>query len=1048
MVAFCLLALLLPLGATIAQTTTYRVNGKVTSQTDSEGIPGVNIIIKGTTTGTTTSFDGTYSIQLKEGDVLVFSSIGYVNQEVNPNGQSELNIQLAEDVAMLQDVVVVGYGEMKRSDISSAQTTIDSKSIQKTVNTTIDQAIQGRAAGVYVTQNTGQPGGGVSVNIRGVNSLTGSNEPLYVIDGVQVQPGTVSYGSTSSVNPLAGLNPADIASMEILQGPSATAIYGSRGTNGVVLITTKRGQAGETKVSYGFLYSLQDKPQELPSMNLQQYAQMYNEIRTLRGETAPIEFRDPSILGAGTNWQDALFKTAPLMKHQVSLSGGSEKTTFYLSGEYFDQEGVAIGSSFDRYSVRVNVDNQTRKWLKLGMNLNVNQTNEQLASTQENVILNALQLAPNIPVRNPDGTWGGADAANGQSVQFTPLNPVAIANLISNTLMRRQVLGGFNVDINILKGLTFRTTLNGNIQYSDGRYFIPTYQLGLKSNDVASLSVTSDNSLYWNWNQLLEYKTTIGKHDIGAMISHEAQESRWQQITGSRTGFLSNDVVDLPLGNQQSANNGGGRSQWAMESYFGRLNYTFNSRYIVQAALRADGSANFGPENRWGVFPSASAAWRVSEESFMQSIPVINDLKIRYETGLTGNQGNGSYIYGPLASVTTPWGPGFRLSRYGNPYLQWESTMTNNIGFNLSLFQSRIQLEGDFYVKQTENLLLENPLPDYMGTAGEGAIGRPWVNIGAMQNRGWAFTLNTINIDNGNFSWNSNFNISGNKAKVTEFYSETASLNRIAWYMNNWNQRSVVGQAPWQFYGYVQEGIFQSVDEINNSAIPADNNGNRREVAPGSIWVGDVKYKDLNGDNIIDERDQTFIGNPWPKFTIGFTNTFAYKGFDLSILLTGVYGNDVYNYLRFIQTNPNNINLGRNLFEETFNYARVEGEGTAAQVTNPGTNIPRITTATVNGQGEYFTDYFVEDGSFLRVKNIQLGYNLPQTLMAKQSVLQSVRLTAGIQNLYTLTKYKGYDPEVGAYVGRDVDTNSQSIGLDYGRYPLTPVYTFGINADF
>lgn len=1017
-------------------------------------MPGVNVILKGTTNGTATAGDGSYSIEAADGDILQISFIGFAPQEINVGSQTRIDVKMTEDVATLQEVVIVGYGEMRRSDLSTAQTSISSDQIEKTVNTTIEQAIQGRAAGVYITQNTGQPGGGVSVNIRGVNSISGSNEPLYVVDGVQIQQSSnVSYGSTSSTNPLAGLNPSDIQNMEILQGPSATAIYGSRGTNGVVLITTKRGKAGETKVSYGYLYSLQDKPEILPVMNLPQYAEMYAAIRTLTGGTVPVEFTNPSLLGPGTNWQDALFKTAPLHKHQLSLSGGTEKTTFYLSGEYFDQEGIALGSEFKRYSVRLNIDNQVRKWLKIGANLNFSQTNEALASTQENVINNALSLAPNIPVKNPNGTWGGADEANGSSVQFTPLNPVAIANLVQNDLQRRGFIGGIYTDVNILKGLVFKTSLNTNIGLSRQDYFIPTYRLGNKTNDVASLTVSTGNNTYWNWNQLLQYNTKFGKHDLGLMASHEAQESSYENLSGARTNFVSNEIPDLNIGDSQTATNGGGQGEWAMESYFGRVNYSFSDKYMLQAAVRADGSVNFGPDNKWGVFPSASAAWRISQEAFFSDITFINELKLRIETGLTGSQGNTSF-YGPLNSTSTPWGSGFILGRYGNDLLQWEETNTNNIGFNVAFQENRIQLEGDFYVKKTDNLIMTAPLPEYMGTAGEGAISPPPINIGAMENRGWSFSVNTVNVDKGGFSWTSNFNISGFKTKVTKFYSESAFVDRRPWFVgdtgsgNNWAQRAAVGFAPWLFQGYLYDGIFQSVEEINSSPIPADNAGARRAVSEASIWVGDIKFKDLNGDNIIDDRDRTNIGNPWPKFTFGFTNTFTYKGFDLNILLTAVYGNDVFNLLRFNNTNPNNINLGRNLLSEAFDYAKVEGEAEEAHLANPGTHIPRITSSDVNGNRLRFTDQFVEDGSYLRVKNIQLTYNLPGALLSNQNVVKGARFSVGAQNLATFTKFKGYDPEVGAYVGRDVAGDNQSIGLDYGRYPLTPVYTFSVGIDF
>jgi TonB-linked SusC/RagA family outer membrane protein len=1029
-----------------------RITGQIISKADNQPLQGATVVVKGTNKSTSTNQEGKFAIDAATNDVLVISFVGYNSQEIKVGTSNTLNLGLSEQYSNQNEVIVVGYGRMRKTDQTSAQTSISAADIGRTVNTTIEQAIQGRAANVYVTQNTGQPGGGISVNIRGISSLNGTNEPLYVIDGVQIQPSTVSYGATASTNALANLNPADIESMEVLQGPSATAIYGSRGTNGVILITTKRGKAGGIKVGYNFLYSLQDKPDILPTMNLREFAQMTNEIRALTGGTPPTEFQDPSVLGEGTNWQKALFKTAALKKHQLTLSGGNDNTTYYLSGEMFDQEGVAIGSDFKRYSFRLNVDNQARKWLKLSTNLNFSKTDEELGSTSENVINTAINMSPAVAVKNPNGTWGGADATNGSSVQFTPLNPVAIANLIENTYKRYNFLGGLNADVTLMKGLVFRTSVNGSYGTNDGRFYVPTYQLGDKVNGTASLSLNNSSSFYWNWNQLLQYNTRLGKHDIGVMIGHESQENTWKGMSGSRTGFLSNEVVELPLGGELGQQNGSYKGSSAMESYLGRVNYSYDDRYLLQGVFRADASSNFGTNNRWAYFPSVSVAWRLSQEKFMQDVAFINDFKIRLEYGKTGNQGPGNRQFTELASVSSPLGVGFRASRYGNPDLRWEATETKNIGFNLSLFQNRVQLEGDYYIKKTDNLLMENPLPDYMGTSGEGNIGRPFVNIGALQNKGFGLTLNTVNIDKGGFSWKSNINVSQFDTEITKFYSEAAFLDRAPWYISNVRERSVVGQTPWLFYGYISDGIFQTVKEIEGSAVPTVNGVKIPVQANGGVWVGDRKYRDIGGpdgkpDGVIDERDQTFIGNPWPKTTLGFTNSFSYKGFDLNILVTGAFGNDIYNYLRQQNTDPNNINLGRNMLKETFDYAKITGSGADVVLSNPNTVIPRLVGSDVNGNRR-FSSEFVEDGSYVRIKNIQLGYNVPKSVLAKQPVIQNARISLGVQNLATFTKYKGYDPEVGAYVGQNVGAGDQLVGVDAGRYPLTRLYTFSIQVDF
>ena len=1026
----------------------YKLTGKITAAEDGGAIPGATVLVKGTNRGTNSDVEGNYALEVAPDDIVVVSFIGYITQEVNVGGRTKIDFSLSVHLQELEEVVVIGYGEMRRADMSSAQTSISSEDIEKTVNATLEQAIQGRAAGVYVTQDTGQPGGSISIAVGGINSINGSNEPLYVIDGVQIEVGRVSGGAQSSSNPLAGLNPSDIESLEILRGPSATAIYGSRATNGVVIITTKRGKAGDLKVDYGYLYSLQGRPEELPVLNLREFAEMTTDIQNITGGTVPAEFLDISLLGEGTNWQEALFDARPLQKHQLSLSGGSEKTTFYLSGEYFTQEGIAVGSDFERYSVRLNVDNQTRDWLKINGNFNFSQTDESLNTTQGNLIQSALQMAPNIPVTNPDGTWGGADADNGQSVQFTPLNPIALANLETTTQVRRQFLGGINAEVQLIDGLVASTNFNTNLGFTNRTQFRPTFVLGDRRNDQASLDEFSGVSTYWNWSQIIRYNKTFGKHTIGVMVGHEAQESNWKNLSGGRVDFVSNDILDLNIGDANGATNGGGSDDWAMDSYFSRINYSYDDKYILQAAIRRDGSVNFGPENRWGTFPSVSFAWRMGEESFMDDVGFINELKLRLETGLTGNQGPAKGFFGPLAGVTTPWGTGFRLGTFSNPELQWEETLTYNAGINISLFENRVQIEGDVYLKKTDNLLLNNPLPDYMGTAGEGAISPPLVNIGALENKGFAVTLSTVNYNKGGFTWRTNLNFSSFRTEITEFFSETAVVDRVAWFFSNFTQRSVVGQAPWMFFGYVHDGIFQSIEEINNSALPVDGSGAELPVGENGVYVGDVKYKDLNEDGIIDDRDQTFIGNPWPEFFYGITNTFSYKGFDLSILLTGSYGNDIFNYLRFINTDPNNINLGRNMLEETFGYARVGDQGGDPVLLNPGADVPRLTTADPNGNFDRITDKFIEDGSYLRIKNVTLTYNLPASLLSNQNIVRNAQVSVGVQNLYTFTNYSGLDPEVGAYVGANVEAGNQQIGVDPGRYPLTRVYTLGVNIGF
>jgi TonB-linked SusC/RagA family outer membrane protein len=1054
------LLLICTLSFTISFAQQRRITGTVR---DDKGIPlvGATVTVRNTRVITTTDVNGAFNISLPQNENrLVISYVGMATQEISVGSNSAVNVSLVSTSASLTDVVVIGYGRSRKANLTTAQTGVSAQDIEKTVNTTLEQAIQGRAAGVYITQNSGQPGGGISVVIRGISTLNPNTQPLYVIDGVQIQNSDVSFGTSSTSNPLAGLNPADIEDIQILQGPSATAIYGSRATNGVILITTKRGKAGDFKINYIYQYSLQTPPKHLHVMNLREYAQMVKEYHAIAGGTTPGEFLDPSLLGEGTDWQDEVFNNAAMNKHQLSLSGGSNNTTYYFSGEYLNQEGVAEGSGFKRYGFRLNLDNKPREWATIGVNLSFNQTNENLTTTnygdaQSPLIANALRLTPQIPVKNLNGSWGGSDPVNGAN-QYAPVNPLALASLITNKNMRRQALGGFNIGLTLMKGLVFRSSLNGNVGNGLATYYTPTYNIDQwHYNTNASLQTGTYTSWYWNWNELLEYTRQIGKHNFTVMASHEAQESEWKALSAGRTGFLTNDIFDVNAGNPTSATNSGGTYPWSLESYLGRVTYNYDNRYLLNATFRSDGSPNFGEKKKWGNFPSVSAAWRVSQEKFFESleIPFISELKLRYEIGLTGNPGTENGVYPVLSTDATPWGAGFLTGNLIDPRFQWEETKTNNYGLNLGLLKNRFTVEADYYEKHTDNLIMRASIPAYLGAnTSPGAVQPPLTNFGSLKTKGWNLTFITTNIQTKNFRWESNLNLSHFKTEITALTTNSSFIERSSWWMNNWTQRAAIDYAPWLFRGYIEEGLFQSLEEIGKSAVPVDNQGNRRPIDVNTgIWVGDVKYKDMNGDGKITVDDMTNIGNPWPKLTGGFTNTFSYKGFDLSILITGVYGNDVYNYIAAEASNPNNIYLSRNLFIKAMDYAKLttDANGKPA-LANPGTNVPRMTSNTVANDNNFgkITNRFVEDGSYLKLKNISLSYNIPVKYLGYTKVIKGLRATLGAQNIYTLTHYKGYDPEIGAYVGTGASGGNQAIGIDFGRYPLTPMYTATISVNF
>ena len=1033
---------------------TILVSGIVSDETG-QPLPGANIIQKGTTNGTTTDATGKYSITVPDDAILVISFIGYTTVEEVVGNRSTIDISLKADAKSLAEIVVSApYGEIRKSDITSAQSTISAKDISLTVNTTFDQALQGRAAGVYVTQNTGAPGGGVSVNIRGVNSINGSNEPLYVVDGVQIQGST----SLSGINPLSTINPSDIESFQVLTGPNATAVYGSRGTNGVILITTKRGKSGKMKVTYNYMYSLQARPKNLDVMNLQQYAQMNIDYKTDIGNASGIreDFKDPSILGAGTDWQKALFQQAAINKHEITFSGATDKNSYYLSGERWMQDGVGLNSGFNRTSVRLNVDNKPRNWLSIGTNIMLSQTDQKLGTMGNgiwnNLVLNAIQLAPDIPVKNLDGTYGGGNPAVSTAQQFSPPNPVGLANLVTNEQTTRTLIGGLSLGVKIIKGLEFRTNFNTNIGYTNSTLFYPTYQFSAyQYNSTAVLQNQTNLNTYWGWNQMLNYQTDIGKHHINAKVLHEAQASYYKNLMGQRQGFSTNNILDLNVGDPSTAANGGGQGSWALDSYLGSVNYNFDDRYIVTVSYRADGSVNFAPANKWGYFPSVSAAYRISNEKFFD-VQWISDLRLRFETGVTGNQGNGGAIYGALNSGPSEWGTSFTPARFPNPNFKWEQTTTNNIGLTFGLLNGRVQVDADYYVKNSDNLILQSSLPWYMGTSGTSAVQPPFVNIGSLSNKGWSFSINTINIKSGRFKWESNLNISSFKTNITSLTTQSGQINRVLGSPKGntpFVQRSIVGQAPWQFVGNIQQGVFQNLDDVTNSARPVDSNGLPYAVGVNSIWVGDAKYKDINGDGKIDQNDLTFIGNPWPKVFGGFTNNFSYRGIELSILITASFGNQIYNLMRDEQINPNNINLGRNMFVTTSNYAKLATDQDGnPYLLNPNTSVPRVlgNSGLNNNYGRY-TSTYVEDGSYVRIKNVSVNYHLPASLIGRQKVIQGVRVGVSAQNLFTFTNYKGYDPEVGAYVGPSYSGDTM-IGVDYGRYPSTPFYSFNIGVEF
>jgi TonB-dependent starch-binding outer membrane protein SusC len=1033
-----------------------RVTGVIRDGMTGETLVGVTVMIQGTTTGVTTDANGRYTIDVPSGDVtLLISYVGYLAESVSVDGRALIDIQLIPDVRFLDEVVVVGYGTMKRSDITGSVVSVSEDKLRASVSTSIDQALQGRAAGVQVFQNSGQPGGGVSIRIRGSNSIHSDNEPLYIVDGVAIsgrgQGLAVGFdwsgggNGQTAVSALATINPSDIVSVEILKDASAAAIYGARGANGVILITTRRGRKGESKVTYEPYFGLQQASKRMNVMNLQDYARFHNEMAAEGWIGAKEEFRDPGLLGSGTDWQSEVFRVAPVTNHQFSVSGGTENTTYALSAGYFMQDGIIIGSNFDRYSMRLNLDNQAKDWLKVGNNLTVSRTNERITlnDSDDGVIAATLLQSPDIPLKFTDDSWGGP-----LDSQFGPRNPVAMALDRDLTLTRTRILGNIFAEATILRNLTFRSEVGGDIQANNNYAFQPTFVYGRQINDINMSRRRYTQSTYWEVKNYLTYQQTFNRlHNVNLLFGQEASESNWEGLLGQRSAFLTNDIKELNAGDGQTATNEGWRGSNALNSYFTRLFYNYDDRYYITATMRADGSSNFGAENRWGYFPSVALAWRISNERFMENLDVISNLRLRASYGEVGNQNIGGYRYGSaLAAVATGMGQAFRLLNIPNPYVKWEATKSTNFGFELGLFDNRIDFMVDVYEKKIDDMLLELPLPNYLGSGHWMGISSPWVNIGQLENRGVEFTLSTRNIAQRNFSWDTDVTFSHNKNKVISLGDEDAVIfQNVQWFHTV--TKTMAGYPIGQFYGYVVDGVFTSAEDIANS--PKQHN----TVDPiNGVWLGDLKFKDISGpngvpDGIIDDHDRTFIGDPNPKFTFGFNNTVTWRNFDMMIYLQGSYGNKIFNFTRR-QTEGMNSGLMNQLATvnnraiiEMIDPNESETDPANFRVVNPNTTMPRATSTNPNNNTR-ISDRYVEDGSYARIQTVSLGYVLPPQFGAPVG-LSRLRVYATVQNLYTFTNYSGYDPEIGAY-----NQNPMLMGVDNGRYPIPRIFTFGLSAEF
>lgn len=1022
----------------------FAVEGKVTDE-NQQALPGVNVLIKGTTIGTATDVNGTYKIQVPSGAAtLVFSFIGYNSEEEPVSNRSNINVELIPDVQSLNEVVVVGYGTVRKSDLTGSVASVKAEEIRSMPVASLEQGLQGRAAGVQVTQASSAPGGGVSVRIRGGNSINGGNEPLYVIDGFPIYndneeanpSGGRLGGFRSAPNALASINPNDIESIEVLKDASAAAIYGSRGANGVVLITTKRGRAGESKLNFDAYYGVQKAAKKVDVLTGSEFAQFANLEAANQGtpmfytpETMAT-FPDVAdwnylINGPGMNWQDEILRTAPIANYQLTFSGGNEKTQYAISGNYFTQDGVIKRSGFDRYSLRTNVDAHLSARVKTGISMNVSRTmNNQITdggggNANAGAIHAALQYVPILPVRLNDGFFSRREDEPSSLNLFGRLNPVQQIESTTDFTVNNRILTNAFVDINLLKDLTFRVSMGADVDNRERNYyFAGEGERNASSQGQASIGTTEAFS-WINTNQL-NYNKTIGKHKFNVTGVYELQQRTFQSNSMSNSNFVSDAFLydNIGAGTQVGGPSvSSSRNKWSLASYLGRVNYIFNEKYLITVSARADGSSRFGVDNKWAFFPSVALAWRMSDEPFIEKSSIFDDLKLRASVGQIGNQ-----EIGPYRSLTRITNTDYTFNRtrvsgltptsIGNPELKWETTTQADVGFDASFFAGRISATVDFYYKKTTDLLFDINLPlnsGFNSTQG---------NVGSIENKGIDITLGGI-VSQGALQWRTDVNWSANRNEVLALSSVNQIFGPLLTFDYRWRGNMLrVGDPVGVFYGYKTDGVFNNAEEIASSAQP-------------TAALGDVKYVDVVPDGVINAFDRTILGNPNPKFIYGWTNTFSYKGFELFVFLQGVYDNSILNATRRDLYN----NLARHNVSPEMLYDSWTAENTQA-------NLPRVGGMgyTNTPTSDEYVDFYIEDGSFLRMRNIRLGYNVP---LSSKKIFKTARIYVAAQNLLTITRYSGFNPEVN-----DRGQSSVNQGIDFGSYPLAKTYMFGVNVGF
>ena len=982
--------------------------------TDSDGIPlaGANVVEKGTTNGVTADFDGNFSIEVaNESATLVISYIGYSTKEVPLNGQASVNIVLEESAAGLDEVVVVGYGVQKKSDITGAVSNISEEKLQSRPTANFSDALQGRSSGVQIRQSGGDLDGKFQIAIRGVGSVTGSNDPLIVVDGVPLVSASFST-----------INPKDIASIDILKDASATAIYGARAANGVVIITTKKGTVGKPQLTYSSDVSIEHISERYDVMSTEQQRLLFVEaFKNSNRSTAVYDDPNNPIWQVDNDWQDLGTRAGIRQIHNLNYSGGTENTQYSASASYQNRTGILLNTDIKTYSLRTNLSSQVNDWLKISTNITGSYQPQNYSDGDDwgsTGYRGFVYQHSYTPAYDENGELANIDTASAPyfGANTNPLVPLLLPTKELNTT---RLLGNFQTNIRLMDGLFFNTNLGGDLVRVEGYTYNPIYSIGRMINTQGSITVSNNSDTNWVADATLDYTKEFNKHDLKLLVGVSAQQFLLRRTSAFGTGTIDNSLNQLS--NQTSFNSTGSNVKGGLASSFARLNYGFDDRYLLTATVRRDGSSRFGPDKRYGVFPSASLAWRVSQENFLKNSTTLNDLKFRVSYGLTGNQNIGNfefitraastpYIFGNTVVV------GNSASNIGNPSLQWEANKQLDIGVDFALFKSRISGTIDYYDKKSEDLLIQNPIPLTAGVPNP-----PIVNIGSVRNSGIEFAIFTRNLT-GKFKWSTDFNISYNENEVLDIGSNSAGepleipgqnipLSNVP------TNLTVAGRPVGAFNMYIFDGMWQLGEE-----------------AEAATWFnavpGDPKYRDLNNNGLLDAGDRAFVGNPHPKFIGGMDNTFSYKNLSLSVFMNFATGNKLYNTARNLFSRG--VPFVQNFAEAADFWTPDNPNATSPRPSQGGTTTTLATLASTR---------FLEDASFLRVKNVALTYDLPGKIF-ETSFISSAQFTLSATNLLTFTKYTGLDPEASSR------ESLLSAGIDYTPYPNTKQYNLGVKIGF